>query len=113
MRLIFVFAALCGVAAVFAGGWYGYQYMTKTRPAHADLAYGSVSARQVLDVYLPEGAAGPVPVVLWVHGGAFRMGDKSGPQSLDARRTVRNRPCWARVLPTTPSSPARSARCTS
>ncbi len=55
--------AVLGVAAVAAAGgagWFGWQRLTARRPDHADLAYGS-DARQVLDVYLPEGA-GPFPL---------------------------------------------------
>ncbi len=40
-----------------------------------DLAYGQVSAAQKLDLYLP-GAQGPFPLVIYVHGGAFKFGDK-------------------------------------
>lgn len=58
--------------------------MAATKPDQANLAYAATSERTVLDLYLPPGATGPVPVVIWVHGGAFRMGDKSDPQSLDA-----------------------------
>jgi acetyl esterase/lipase len=32
--------------------------------------------RQKLDLYLPEKADGPLPVVVWVHGGAWRGGSK-------------------------------------
>jgi acetyl esterase/lipase len=32
--------------------------------------------RQVLDLYLPGGNL-PLPLVIWVHGGAFRVGDKA------------------------------------
>jgi acetyl esterase/lipase len=43
-----------------------------------DLAYGP-HARHRLDLDFPERAGpGPLPVVLWVHGGAWRMGDKRG-----------------------------------
>lgn len=63
------------VAAAGAAGWFGWQRLTARRPDHADLAYGS-DARQVLDVYLPEGA-GPFPFVMEIHGGAFRMGSKT------------------------------------
>ena len=77
---------LAGVAfvAVGAAGYYGFMWMNTTKPTQANLAYSAGSDRNVLDVYLPEGAANPVPVVIWVHGGAFMMGDKSAPQSLDA-----------------------------
>ncbi len=30
---------------------------------------------QALDLYLPR-AAGPLPLIVWIHGGAFRMGSK-------------------------------------
>lgn len=40
-----------------------------------DLAYvpGSPLPEHRLDVYRPRGASGPLPVVLYVHGGGFRM----------------------------------------
>jgi acetyl esterase/lipase/regulation of enolase protein 1 (concanavalin A-like superfamily) len=34
--------------------------------------------RQKLDLYLPEKADGPLPVVVWIHGGAWRAGSKDG-----------------------------------
>src|SRR5947209_2398337 len=34
--------------------------------------------RQKLDLYLPEKADGPLPVVVWIHGGAWRAGSKNG-----------------------------------
>jgi acetyl esterase/lipase len=41
--------------------------------AHRDLAYVSGGhPRQVLNLYLPH-AAGPLPLIVWIHGGAFRM----------------------------------------
>ena len=33
--------------------------------------------RQKLDLYLPEKSDKPLPVIVWVHGGAWRQGDKS------------------------------------
>ena len=42
----------------------------------ADLAYGSHPS-QKLDLYRPQGAAGPLPTVIWIHGGGWRSGDKS------------------------------------
>ena len=43
--------------------------------AATELAYGT-DPRQRLDITLPSGA-GPFPVLVMVHGGAFRIGDKS------------------------------------
>lgn len=31
---------------------------------------------QLLDLYLPEGVAGPLPVIVWLHGGGWRLGDR-------------------------------------
>jgi acetyl esterase/lipase len=68
--------------AVAGAGYWFYGWLTTTPPTQANLAYSNKSDRNVLDLYLPDGATEPVPVVVWVHGGAFMMGDKSGPQSL-------------------------------
>ena len=42
----------------------------------ADLAYGSHPSQR-LDLYRPLGAVGPLPTVIWIHGGGWRGGDKS------------------------------------
>ena len=34
------------------------------------------SPRQALDLYLPDRAHGPLPAVLWIHGGAWECGNK-------------------------------------
>ena len=47
---------------------------TALAPTHADLTYGS-DARQVLDVHAPDGATG-LPMLVYVHGGAFVRGEK-------------------------------------
>jgi acetyl esterase/lipase len=86
LRTLAVIAVL--IVLVGTAGWYGYRWWTTVPPTQANLAYGSASDRQVLDLYLPEAASGPVPVVVWVHGGAFMMGDKSDPQSLAALRAA-------------------------
>jgi acetyl esterase/lipase len=42
-----------------------------------DLSYVEKGhARQKLDLYLPEGATEPLPLIIWVHGGAWRSGSK-------------------------------------
>lgn len=38
-----------------------------------DVRYGPHGEAHTLDVYRPKGAAGPLPVVLYVHGGGFRI----------------------------------------
>ena len=54
---------------------------------HRDVAYVEQGhPRQVLDLYLPA-ADEPVPLVIWVHGGAWRAGDK---QNCPARRFLRD-----------------------
>jgi len=63
---------------VLAGGLGAWLYTYQTRKADlADLAYADLSPSQHLDLYLPKGA-GPFPVVIFIHGGAFKFGDKAG-----------------------------------
>ncbi len=60
-----------GAAAVAAGGiafW-------RRGSAASDIAYGE-DPRQVMDVTLPAGE-GPFPVLMQIHGGAFKVGDKT------------------------------------
>lgn len=47
----------------------------------ADLDYaGTANPRQMLDLYLPEKPAseGPLPLVVFIHGGGWKNGDKNG-----------------------------------
>jgi acetyl esterase/lipase len=45
--------------------------------AHRDLEYvPGGHERQKLDLYVPEKADGPLPVIVWIHGGAWRAGSK-------------------------------------
>jgi cytochrome b561/acetyl esterase/lipase len=41
-----------------------------------DVHYANESRSQTLDLYLPRAHAGPIPVVVYIHGGAFMFGDK-------------------------------------
>ncbi len=47
-----------------------------------DIPYADKSQAQKLDIYLPDEGDGPFPVILSVHGGAFKMGDKGDNQVL-------------------------------
>lgn len=46
-------------------------------PSHADVSYGD-HEKQAFDVWLVPEATEPTPFVLFIHGGGFRGGDKSG-----------------------------------
>ncbi len=52
---------------------------TSTANSHLDLAYATASSAQKLDLYLPASAtaAKPAPLVIFIHGGGFAMGDKA------------------------------------
>ena len=43
-------------------------------------AYAKTSPAQKLDIYLPDDGNGPFPVILSIHGGAFKAGDKADAQ---------------------------------
>ena len=45
--------------------------------ALTDIAYATRSPAQKLDLYLPTSGTRPYPVVLWIHGGGWRTGDKT------------------------------------
>jgi acetyl esterase/lipase len=45
-----------------------------------DIPYASQSQAQKLDIYLPDEGYGPFPVIVSIHGGAFKGGDKGDNQ---------------------------------
>jgi acetyl esterase/lipase len=54
------------------------------KPTHANIAYvENGHARQVLDLYLPSNMAADtkLPLVIWIHGGAWMGGTKDNPQA--------------------------------
>jgi acetyl esterase/lipase len=64
------------------GGPGGRVTVPETVQVEKDIPYaGTKDPRQTLDLYLPKAPKGdkPLPVVVNIHGGAFRMGDKGGP----------------------------------
>lgn len=57
-----------------AGGNSAGRRAARRRPTHADVSYGP-HARNVMDVWLAE-STGPAPVLVSIHGGGFRGGNK-------------------------------------
>jgi acetyl esterase/lipase len=51
---------------------------------HKDLAYGRDKKFQRLNLSLPDRTDGPVPVVIWIHGGAWVLGDKDDPHPAES-----------------------------
>lgn len=56
--------------------WSGRHRSAASLPITADQAYGP-HPRHVLDIHAADAAAGPLPVLVFVHGGAFVRGDKA------------------------------------
>lgn len=51
---------------------------SKYTKKYLDIPYANASATQKLDIYLPNEGNGPFPVIIAIHGGAFKMGNKTG-----------------------------------
>jgi acetyl esterase/lipase len=76
MGLLVVAAVLAGGDRAAAGDPTSARVPEGTT-VRTDLAYVTDGhPRQKLDLYLPR-ADGPLPLVVYIHGGAFRMGDKA------------------------------------
>ena len=46
-------------------------------PAQKNIPYtDSANVSQMLDLYLPESAGDPVPLIIWIHGGGWKSGSK-------------------------------------
>ncbi|MDQ6477449.1 alpha/beta hydrolase [Dyadobacter sp. LHD-138] len=41
-----------------------------------NIRYGTANIRQTFDLYIPENASKPVPVIVWIHGGGWNNGTK-------------------------------------
>jgi acetyl esterase/lipase len=69
--------SVIGVGLVFFFG--GQMKKTNTsyiKNKYLDTPYASISKSQKLDIYLPDTAYKPLPVIVAIHGGAFMSGDK-------------------------------------
>lgn len=54
------------------------EVVSEVSAVHREVSYAiAVGFRRLaMDIWLPRTAAGPVPVVVWIHGGAFQLGDR-------------------------------------
>ena len=75
--------AIAAMTALFLEGCARLGFFAANAPTafgsfkrHANIAYGSLP-QQRLDVYVPDKAAAPRPVVVFWHGGRWRFGDKT------------------------------------
>ncbi len=78
-RILVVFQAIAIPAAILAQSSHKVNTGSISRK-WLDLPYASESKSQKLDIYLPENGEGPFPVILSIHGGAFKGGDKGDGQ---------------------------------
>ncbi len=55
------------------------QPVPQSTTVHRDIAYVTNGhERQKLDLYVPSAGDKPLPLIVWIHGGAFKMGSKEG-----------------------------------
>lgn len=73
VRFVKITGILFALVIAAVGTWFWLNQAPP--PTYADVAYGTASDAQKLDIYLPEGK-GPFPVVVFAHGGAFQFGSK-------------------------------------
>ena len=54
-----------------------YPYFPEGTKLHANVPYaGDTLSKHLLDLYVPPDADGPLPLVVWIHGGAWMVNDK-------------------------------------
>ena len=69
------FAGVLPVGALLAGSL--PQQVPEGGKVYKDIEYAKPDGKpQLLDLFVPEKAGGPLPLVIWVHGGCWSMGNK-------------------------------------
>lgn len=66
-----------------------YHELAPAVRAERDVEYPSRLGGNRLDVFSPADASGPTPTILWVHGGGYVGGDKSGVETWAAMTAAR------------------------
>lgn len=80
VRISIILALVLG--GVSAGSVYYRQHTVSYGKKYTDISYSSVSKNNILDIYIPTVQKETYPVIVWIHGGAFKFGSKSDPQYL-------------------------------
>jgi len=60
----------------------GHQRLPEGMNVQGDLAYGPGGPRHTLDLYVPEKSDKPLPLAIWIHGGAWAAGSKENCRAL-------------------------------
>mgnify|MGYP003819365573 CR=1 FL=1 len=55
----------------------------KFKNAFLDIPYGDIFNKQKLDIFLPENEKDPFPIIIFIHGGAFKKGDKRNGEMIE------------------------------
>lgn len=74
---IFFIFQLCILNYAFAQPAFVQEIFPKETVTHSNIPYANdTSKKHLLDIYLPEHANGKIPLVVWIHGGAWMVNDK-------------------------------------
>ena len=90
-RFLVLIVAALGLGGCSSGSSSEADLMTA--PAEAapspqlDVAYADTAPEQLLDLYQPAPADKPAPLVIYIHGGAWRSGDKGIVTAVDPSAT--------------------------
>ncbi len=77
--IVGVIAALVGASALVQAADQPKPNLPPGVQVHRDLEYvAGGHARNKLDLYLPDKADRPLPVIVWIHGGGWSAGSKEG-----------------------------------
>ena len=64
--------------------------VSQIRHKWLDIPYARLSPSQILDIYLPDDGNGPFPVIVYLHGGAFAIGDKRDVYVLNILKSIKH-----------------------
>ena len=80
MAIIIIAATIMSLTALASAQGMEKPETTWITTKWLDIPYAEQSPTQKLDIYLPETGEAPFPVIIAIHGGAFKFGDKADGQ---------------------------------